>query len=411
MASKRVAGLALGVLTAIGGFVDMGGIVTTTQAGAQYRFALLWTLVPGIIGLVVYADMAGRVVIASGRTLFDVIRDRLGYRLALLTLVATVVVNTLTLVVELAGMSLALQLASGLSYLVWFPLAGMALGLILWRASFDLLETGSALLGLAMLVSVVAMVALDPPWGRIGREILHPSLGAVDSFPAYAFAAISLLGGYMTPYQFYFYSSGAVEDEWSGKDLLTNRVTSIVGSLFGAVVDFALIVVAALVLFPRHAQVQTLGDAGQPIREGLGGAGWALFLLGAFAVSMGAGLETALSGAYAVCQYMGWDWGKKARPRQAPLFALGYLTMLVVAVLLAYTGVDPIRLTVLTLAVAAASLPFTFLPLLIVANDPDYVGEQRNTRAINVVALLVLALLLVVTLTAVPLLVATGGGS
>src|SRR5579884_3404025 len=280
MRLKRVGGLALGILTAIGGFVDMGGIITCAQAGAQYRYALLWTLVPGIIGLIVYADMAGRVVIASGRTLFDVIRDRLGFRLALITLVATVIVNTLTLLVELAGMSLALHLATGASYLIWFPVAALFLGVILWKASFDLLENGSAFLGLAMLVAVVAMVKLGPPWGSVAREIAHPTLSSVGSLPLYLFAGISLLGSYMTPYQFYFYSSGAVEEEWSGPDLLVNRVTSLVGSCFGAIIDLALIVVAALVLFPHHAQVNTLGDAGLPTRQSLGLVGWWLFIVG-----------------------------------------------------------------------------------------------------------------------------------
>jgi manganese transport protein len=138
--------------------------------------------------------------------------------------------------------------------------------------------------------------------------------------------------------------------------------------------------------------------------------GLGLFLLGAFAVSMGAGLETALSGAYSICQYFGWDWGKKGRPREAPMFHLIYLAMLLVAMLLAYARVDPIQVTVLTLAVAAAALPFTFLPLLIVANDADYMGDQKNTLAINVVAWIVLGLLCAVTLAVLPLLILSGGG-
>lgn len=93
------------------------------------------------------------------------------------------------------------------------------------------------------------------------------------------------------------------------------------------------------------------------------------------------------------------------------MFHLGYIVMLLVAVLLAYTGIDPVRLTVVTLVVAAATLPFTFAPLLIVANDPDYMGEQKNTRAINVVALIMLWLLVLVTIAAIPLLILTGGGS
>ena len=411
MQLKRLGGLALGVLTAIGGFVDMGGIITAAQAGARHQFALLWTLVPGVIGLIVYADMAGRVVIASGRTLFDVIRDRLGFRLALIPLASTAVVNTLTLVVELAGMTLALELATRVSYLLWFPAAALLLGIILWKASFDLLENGSAILGLAMLVAVVAMVKLAPPWREVGAEILHPAMASARPLPLYLFAAISLLGAYMTPYQFYFYSSGAIEEEWTGEDLLVNRVTSLLGSCFGATIDFALIVAAALVLFPRHAEVNSLGDAGLPIRESLGVVGWALFLIGAFAVSMGAGLETALSGAYSFCQYFGWDWGKRGRPRQAPLFHLSYLVMLVLAMALAYTHVDPVRLTVVTMAAAAFALPFTLLPLLVIANDADYMGEQKNTPPVNVLAVIILAVLGVVTVATIPLFILTGGGS
>lgn len=407
----RWSSLSLGVLTAIGGFVDMNGIITAAQAGSQYRFALLWTLVPGLVGLIVFADMAGRVAIASGRTLFDVIRDRLGFKLALLPLAATAMVNVLTLVIELAGMSLALELASKISYLLWFPIAAIILGVILWRASFDLLENGSAILGLAMLVAVVAMFKLAPPWGSIAHDVVFPPLARVDSLPGYLFAAIGLLGAYMTPYQFYFYSSGAIEDEWDGKDLLINRVTAIVGSILGAGIDFALVVVAALVLFPLHAQVTSLADAGRPIAVSLGTVGWILFIVGAFAVSMGAGLETALSGAYAFCQYFGWDWGKKGCPAKAPVFHLGYLVMLILSLLIALTGVNPIQLSLVTMAVAAATLPFTFAPLLIVANDRLYMGEQKNPPLVNVSAYVVLGLLVVVTLATIPLLIITGGGS
>jgi manganese transport protein len=85
--------------------------------------------------------------------------------------------------------------------------------------------------------------------------------------------------------------------------------------------------------------------------------------------------------------------------------------MFIVAMVLAYTRVDPIRLTVLTMAFGAFSLPFTFLPLLIVANDEDYMGEQKNTLPVNIIAVIVLALLTVVTIAAIPLFIMTGGGS
>ncbi len=187
-------------------------------------------------------------------------------------------------------------------------------------------------------------------------------------------------------------------------------MSAIVGTVFGGVVTLALMVVAAVVLFPHHHQVQTLADAAAPTKAAFGVAGLAMFGVGMFAVSAGAGLETALAGTYTICQFFGWDWGKRQRPRDVPLFHLVVLAEFSIAVLIVATGIDPVQLTTITMAFAAFSLPFTFAPLLVVANDPEYVGDQRNTAAANVVAGVVLVLLCVVTVATVPLLVASGGG-
>lgn len=410
-ALRGFAGVALGVLAGVGGFIDMGGVVTSSQAGAGFRYALLWTVIPGIAGFAIYAEMSGRVVIASGRATFDLIRDRLGSRLSLIPLAALSVVNLLTLVVEICGMALAVELLTHLSYLVWVPLAAIALVMVLWRARFEVLDNTAALCGLIILVTVVAAVKLHPAWPHLGWSLLHPATTEAHPAPAYLFLVVSLLGAYMTPYQFEFYSSGALEQSWTGKDLTLNRASAILGTIFGGLITIGLMVGAAQVLYPQHVKVQTLATAAKPVTTAFGGTGLALFALGVFAVSAGAGLETALSGSYSICQYFGWDWGKKPRPRQVPLFHALYLVMFAVAVVIALTGIDPIGLTTLTMALAAVALPFTFIPLLIVANDPGYVGEQTNTRAINAVAGIILALLIVVTIAAIPLLIISGGGT
>jgi manganese transport protein len=407
---KRAGGLALGVLAGIGGFIDMGGVVTSSQAGASFRYALLWTVIPGIVGFAIYAEMSGRVAIAAGRATFDVIRGRLGARLALLPLGALTLVNTLTLVVEICGMALAVQLLTKVPYLLWVPVAAVLLIVVLWRAGFELLDNTAAICGLVILVTVVAAIRLHPQWGDLGRSLLHPVTTEARPAAVYLFIVVSLLGAYMTPYQFEFYSSGALEQSWGGKDLVTNRTSAIVGTIFGGAITIGLMVGAAQVLYPHHASVQSLEDAATPVTTAFGTIGLVLFALGTLAVSAGAGLETALSCSYSLCQFFGWDWGKKKRPQHVPLFHLLYLVMFVIASVIALTGIDPIMLTTVTMALAAVSLPFTFVPLLIVANDPQYVGDQTNTRAINVAAAMILGLLLIVTVSAIPLLILSGGG-
>ena len=68
---KRVMGLALGVLTAIGGFVDIGDLVTNALVGSRFGLALTWVLPVGVLGICVFAEMSGRVAALSGRATFD----------------------------------------------------------------------------------------------------------------------------------------------------------------------------------------------------------------------------------------------------------------------------------------------------------------------------------------------------
>ena len=224
--------------------MDMGELVTCSQAGATYKFGLLWTIVVGTFGIIIFADMSGRVAIASGRSIFDVIRARLGFRLALIPLVVSTLVNVLTIVIEICGMALAIDILTGRSYLWWIPLVALLVAVILWWGSFSLVENAAAILGLVMLVWVVTAFKLAPSWGEVGTSLVLPSIPAGSSLAAYGFAAVGLLGAFMTPYEIYFYSSGAIEEKWSRKDIVTNRVTTFVGFSFGAILVVAMMVAA-----------------------------------------------------------------------------------------------------------------------------------------------------------------------
>jgi hypothetical protein len=68
---KRLFAVALGILTAIGGFVDIGDIVANAETGARFGMSLAWVVVVGVIGICLFAEMAGRVATVSGRATFD----------------------------------------------------------------------------------------------------------------------------------------------------------------------------------------------------------------------------------------------------------------------------------------------------------------------------------------------------
>lgn len=179
---------------------------------------------------------------------------------------------------------------------------------------------------------------------------------------------------------------------------------------FGALIAVAMMVVAAQTFFPHGIQAQSFGGIRVPLVSTLGTLGFAGFLLGAFFCTAGAALEVALSTAYGACQFFGWDWGQSHKPKDAPVFTLWYAVAILLAMVIAFTGIDPIKLTIYTTALAAFSLPFTFAPLLIVANDERYMGEQRNGLLANIAGVFFLVVLTIVTIITIPLFFMSGFG-
>jgi manganese transport protein len=408
---KKFFEIFLGILTAFGGFVDIGDLVANAETGARFGMSLAWVVVIGVIGIVLFAEMSGRVAALSGRPVFDVIRERLGPRVGLTNLVASFLINFLTLAAEIGGVALVLQLATDLNYLMWVPLAAVAVWIVIWKLSFSLMEKIFGITGLLLVVTAVALWQLDPDWGRLLSDAAHPGPPATESWPTYLFFAVALLGAAMTPYEVFFFSSGAVEDHWTRRDLLVNRANVYLGFPLGGLLSLAIMAGAAVVLKPRGINADHLSQMALPVAVGLGKVGLAILYVGIFAAIFSAALETALSAGYTVAQYLGWQWGKYVRPREASRFHLVVLLSIVASLGLVLTTIDPIKLTEYSIVLSAAALPLTYFPILVVANDPQYVGEYVNSRLSNVVCFAYLVLLLVVSIATIPLMIWTRAGA
>jgi Mn2+/Fe2+ NRAMP family transporter len=165
---KRVLGAALGIFTAIGGFMDIGDLVTDALIGARFGLAMVWVTVVAVIGITVYSEMAGRVATITQRPVFDLVRERMGARLGLANAVVSYLLNALTLVAELCGVALGIELATDVHYLLWVPLVALVTFFVMWRLPFEHMERLYGLVGLFLFVFVVAVWQLGPHWGACG---------------------------------------------------------------------------------------------------------------------------------------------------------------------------------------------------------------------------------------------------
>jgi manganese transport protein len=405
---RKIFQIALGILAAIGGFVDIGDLVFNIEAGAQFGYQLLWVVVVGVVGIIVYSEMCGRVAAVSKRPVFDAIRERLGFGVGLGALASSQVVNLMTLAAEVGGVALVLQLLSGLPYRALIVLGIVALAVVIWVSPFEWIERIFGYGGLALLVFAVAAIKLHPNWGDVAYGLV-PHVDTPDKL-VYAYFAVGLLGAAMTPYEVYFYSSGVVEEGWTPKDLGLNRANAMIGYSLGGFLSFALMITAGALFLPLGIEPEFIGTVALGAQVPLGQIGLILALVGILFAVGGAAIDTCFSGAYNVAQYFGWEWGKYRRPAGAPRFTVAWVVLLVLALLVIMSGIDPVMLTEYAVIFSVVALPLTYLPVLLVANDRAYMRSHANGRLANTFGLIYLVVILVVAVSAIPLMFLTHQG-
>jgi Mn2+/Fe2+ NRAMP family transporter len=319
-------------------------------------------------------------------------------------------VTLLTFIAEIGGVALAFALATSVNELLWVPMVAAAVWLVLWRTKFSVIENLFGLMGLALIVFAVAVWRLGPDYAALWHDATHPAKPAGEGLPTYAYYAVALFGAAMTPYEVFFFSSGGVEEHWGAKDIATMRSNVFVGFPLGGALSVAIAASTMLVLQPAGIEVDTLAQVGLPVAVALGKVGLAIALLGFFAATFGAACETGLSVGYSIAQYFGWQWGKYVRPAQASRFHATLLLCSIVASAVLLTTVDPIKVTEYSVVFSAVALPLTYFPILVVANDPDYMGDHVNGRLANGLGSVYLVLILVVAVAALPLMLITKAG-
>jgi Mn2+/Fe2+ NRAMP family transporter len=403
---KIIFKLALGIIAAVGGFLDIGDLVFNTQAGALYRYDLIWAVVLGTLGIAVYAEMSGRVAAVSQRPVFDVIRMRLGFGFGLVALIAGTVVNLLTVPAELGGLAIILQLLFDAPFSLFVILAALALVTVVALLPFGGIERIFGYGGLLMVVFVVTAVHQHPDWGAVANGLV-PSLS--DS-KLYLYFVVGVFAAALMPYEVHFYSSGAVEEGWDESSLKENRMNAILGYGLGGILAVALVLVSGYLFHPLGIQPNDLGTVALPVQGAFGETGLLLALGGMLFCVGGAAIDASFAAAYNLAQFLGWEWGRYRGPKKAPRFTFSWLVFLALAVAIVLTGINPVEITEYSVVFAVVALPMTYLPILLIASDRSFMGEHVNGPVSAALGWLYFAVIIVLAVTAIPLLLMTNGG-
>jgi Mn2+/Fe2+ NRAMP family transporter len=373
---SAIVDLVLGIVTSIGGFVEVGSISTSAQAGSEFGFRLLWAIGVAAVMLAMLTEMSGRFAAVSRRSLVSAVRERFGIHFQLVPLAAELMIDTLLIAAEIGGVAIALRLLTGMGFVWWILPVGLIACLFLWMCGFSVIEDGIGVLGLVTLSFVVSAWKLGPDLGAVAHGFV-PSLADHDRTRC-AFLAVSIMGATVSPYLLNFYSSGTIEEKLTEKNLWVNTTTGYFGTAFGSLVSMGVLVTSAMVLGPRHILVDSYEQAALMFVPPFGRWGVGLFAAALGIGCFGAAVEIALNAGYAMAQTFGWSWGANKPRREAARFTFAFTAILAAALLLAIIGFDPLRLTMISVALTVVAMPAVVLPFLVLMNDETFVKDHKN---------------------------------
>jgi len=396
---------------------DASGILGYSQAGAVYKYGLLWILALSTLALAVAQEICARMGAVTGKGLADLIREEYGPRITVFAMLVLLVANFATTVSEFAGILSAVQVFAGpWIRFVAVPLTALAVWLFVTRGSYRRIERILLGLSLVYLAYIVSAFLAHPPWLHVLKETVAPNLRAtfaertahfpkelagVSPLSAYVLMIINVVGTTITPWGQFYIQSTVRDKGVKAEEYGYTRIDVLAGAFFTNFIAFFIVVCCAATLFP----MLDLNDAGQAalaLAPFAGKLATILFAIGLFNASCFGAITVPLSTAYAVTEALGWESGLGRRVREAPLF-IGIFTLLIVASAGIVVVVPTEKLGFLiTLPnyVGGLLLPIILVLMQLLVNKRRLMGNYVNGRGYNWLAWITAVALIALSLMA-----------
>jgi NRAMP (natural resistance-associated macrophage protein)-like metal ion transporter len=367
---------------------DSGGIFTYSQAGAQYGYTLLWTMIPITIALIVVQEMCSRMGVVTGKGLSDLIREEFGLRFTFVMMVLLVVLNYTNVVTEFIGIAGSLHLFH-VSKFISVPICAFLVWALVLKGDYKSTEKIFLLASGVYIAYIFAGVLAHPDWHEALVATVKLPPKAVWRDKTYIYMAIGVVGTTIAPWMQFYLQSSVVEKGIPVKDYGASRLDVIVGCFFTDLIAWFIVVACAATLFMHGmGAIQVAADAAEAMRPLAGDYAFLLFAFGLFNASLFAASILPLSTAYTVCEGLGVESGVDKSFKEAPFFYWLYTLLIVggAATVLVLPDAQLINVAILSQVLNGVLLPVVIIPMLLLINRKDLMGEHRNSRLWNVIA-------------------------
>jgi len=363
---------------------DPGGILTYSQAGAKYGYALLWTLVPTTIALIVVQEMAARMAVATGKGLSDLIREEFGLRMTFFTMIVLALADLGNIFAEFAGLASGMGIF-GVSRYIAVPLGAAVVWFVIVRGTYKPVERILIFFSFIYFAYPVSAFLAHPDWHTALTKTVIPEL---RSEPGYLTMMVGLIGTTITPWMQFYLQASMVEKGVSRRDYKLARWDVVLGCIITDVIAFFIVVACAATLFQSgHGELTDAAQAAIALRPVAGEFASFLFGIGLVNASLLSAAILPLATAYNVCEGLGFESGVDKRFSEAKVFYSLYTLLIVVGAGAILIPNMPLLSVILLSQVANGVLiPFVLIFMLKLVNRRALMGDMKNRWWQNVIA-------------------------
>ena len=375
---------------------DAGGISVYTQAGAQYGYALLWSLIPMTIALYVTEEMCARMGVVTGKGLSDLIREEFGFRPTFFVMVTGFFVDLANVVAEFAGVAAAMQIFHVSKY-ISVPIAAILVWGLVLRGTYRQVEVIFLAACVLYLSYVVSAFIARPDWLEAAR---HTAIPSMQFNAGYLVMLTGLVGTTIAPWQFFYLQAGFVEKKVSARQYPQARADVLIGSVSCMAIVFFIIVCTAATLYANGQR--NITDAAEAAKALIPLAGkWAgtLFAFGLLNASLFAASILPLSTAHVICEGLGFEAGIDHKFNEAPIFYWLYTILIGVGAGIVLLPNAPLwKILIFSQVGNGIWLPVVVIFILLLVNRRDLMGEYVNTLTFNIIAWVTAIAMILLTL-------------
>jgi len=375
-----LAAMGPGIITAMAGN-DAGGISTYSTAGANFGFGTLWVIPIMCVLLIVVETTAGRMGAVTGKGFAALIRERFGIRLAAFAMLALLVGNVATTFSEFAGIASGMEMF-GVSKYISVPVAALAVWLLVVGGSYKRVQNVFLALSLVFITYIVAAFLAQPNWAEAAHDTVVPTVVGDVGFIS---LVIAMIGTTIAPWMMFFTQSNVVEKGLTTKDLFSQRVDAVSGTIAACIVAWFIIVTTGAVLFPAGISIDSAADAAAALAPFAGPYAEALFAVGLIAASFLAACVLPLTTAFVICEAFGWEAGVSFKWREAPTFKSIFTFVIAFsAIVVLLPDVNLLAMMLTAQFVNGVILPILLAFMAIISADKRIMGAYRSRRVSKV---------------------------